>query len=250
MGYFPPRRKKSILSALSTPRQSSDYPLGMPGPSENHPTRRQSSLSSSQPQLSLTPVSSRSRGGSEAAENKPAWMRRPGGVGTMGRNIRAPGPDRDSLNAWANKHFPGLNIDQLPSMSIMGSETARFGFKADGTPIVESSYEEGRRDASALSNQGTGLDRAAAAVETWLRGALAKRPATPLLRPRSKGAANNDNDLIELADTGSDDGRLYHDSANSLLEPLSISGTSSRSPAVGGATMRNISGASRGKKED
>ena len=250
MGYFPPRRKKSILSALSTPRQSSDFSTGMPGPSENHPTRRQSSLGS-QPQLSLTPVSSRSRGGSEAAENRPAWMRRPGGVGTMGRNIRAPGPDKDSLNAWANKHFPGLNIDQLPSMSIMDSEIAHFGFKAGNSSIAGSSFAEGRQDAAALNKQGTGLDRAAAAVETWLRGALAKRPTTPLMRPRSKGAATMDTDLIELTDTGSDDGRFHHEPVGSLIEPLTISGTSSHNPGIGGATMRNSGGGGgKGKKED
>ena len=250
MGYFPPRRKKSILSALSTPRQSSDFSTGMPGPSENHPTRRQSSLGS-QPQLSLTPVSSRSRGGSEAAENRPAWMRRPGGVGTMGRNIRAPGPDKDSLNAWANKHFPGLNIDQLPSMSIMDSEIAHFGFKAGNSSIAGSSFVEGRQDAAALNKQGTGLDRAAAAVETWLRGALAKRPTTPLMRPRSKGAATMDSDLIELTDTGSDDGRFHHEPGGSLIEPLTIRGTSSHNPSIGGATMRSSGGGGgKGKKED
>lgn len=250
MGYFPPRRKKSILSALSSPRQSSDLSTGMPGPSENHPTRRQSSLGS-QPPISLTPVSSRSRGGSEAAEHMPAWMRRPGGVGTMGRNIRAPGPDKDSLNAWANKHFPGLNIDQLPSMSIMDSEIAHFGFKAGNSTIAGSSFAEGRQDAAALNKQGTGLDRAAAAVETWLRGALAKRPTTPLIRPRSKGAATMDSDLIELTDTGSDDGRFHHEPVSSLIEPLTISGTSSHNPGIGGATMRSCGGgAGKGKKED
>ncbi|OAQ99431.1 hypothetical protein LLEC1_07842, partial [Akanthomyces lecanii] len=241
MGYFPPRRKKSILSALSTPRQSLDFSTSMPGPSENHPTRRQSSLGS-QPQLSLTPISSRSRGGSEAAENRPTWMRRPGGVGTMGRSIRAPGPDKDALNAWANKHFPGLNIDRLPSMSIMDSEVAHFGFNVGSSSIAGSSFAEGRQDAAALNKQGTGLDRAAAAVETWLRGALAKRPTTPLMRPRSKGATTMDSDLIELTDTGSDDGKFHHEPIGSLIEPLTISGTSSHNPGIGSATMRNSAG--------
>ncbi|TQV96634.1 hypothetical protein V2A60_002980 [Cordyceps javanica] len=250
MGYFPPRRKKSLLSVLSTPRQSSDFSAGIPAPSENHPTRRQSSLGS-QAQLSLTPVSSRSRGGSEAAEHKPSWMRRPGGVGTMGRNIRAPGPDKDSLNAWANKHFPGLNIDQLPSMSVMGSEIAQFGFKGGSNSIVESPFQDGRQDAATLNNHGTGLDRAAAAVETWLRGALAKRPTTPLLRPRSKGVIRTDSDLIELTDTGSDDGRFHSEPVGSLLEPLAISGTSSHSQGMGTASMRSSTGgAGKGKKED
>ncbi|KAK3192572.1 hypothetical protein K4F52_001371 [Lecanicillium sp. MT-2017a] len=248
MGYFPPRRKKSIVSALSTPRQSSDFSLGAPGSNERPKTRRQSSLSSGQPQLSLTPVSSRSRGGSEAAEYKPSWMRRPGGVGTMGRNSRAPGPDKDYLNAWARKHFPGLNIDQLPSMSVMGSEIAHFGFAPGNTSLAESYYEQGH-DTSSLTRQGTGLDRAAAAVETWLRGALAKRPSTPLLGARSKAmAANGDNDLIELTDTASDDGRLNHDPMTSLIEPLSL-GSSGRNDGDGAVKAR-VGTLGKGKKDD
>lgn len=248
MGYFPPRRKKSITTAVSTPRQSSDFSLGAPGSNESPKTRRQSSLSSSQPQLLLTPVSSRSRGGSEAAEYRPAWMRRPGGVGTMGRNARAPGPDKDYLNAWARKHFPGLNIDQLPSMSVMGSEIAHIGFTQENTSLTESYYEQGH-DTTSLNRQGTGLDRAAAAVETWLRGALAKRPTTPLLGARSRTlTATGGNDLIELTDTASDDGRLKQDLMTSLIEPLSI-GASARSDGDGSVKPR-IGALGKGKKDD
>jgi hypothetical protein len=133
-------------------------------------------------------------------------MKRPGGVGTLSRNVRAPGPERDYFNTWTRKHLPGLNIDSLPSMAIMGSESARFGFNAEeNAAIVESPFEEGR-DVASLSKQGSGLDKAAAAIETWLRGAWAKRPNTPILGPsRPRG---RDGDLIELEDTNSDDGRL------------------------------------------
>ncbi|KAJ6444225.1 LysM domain-containingprotein [Purpureocillium lavendulum] len=232
LGYFPPRRKKSVgtISTLSTPRQSSDISSLPPGSMERVPSRRQSSLSSVH-QLSGTPLPTRSRVGSDARDNRPAWMRGPGGVGSMGRNTRTPGPDKDYFNSWARKHLPALNVDGLPSMSVMGSETARFGFASESTAIVESSFEQGR-DTGSTSRQGSGLDRAAAAVETWLRGALAKRPNTPLVGGRTGWPAGlsadlNGSDLIELADTGSDDGRIApRDNSAALMAATSTSGRS------------------------
>lgn len=152
----------------------------------------------------------------------------------MGRSVKAPGPDRDVFNTWTQKHIPGLNIEG-PSMSIMGSETAHFGFRND-TGIAENSYGDGR-DSSAHSGQhgaAGGLDRAAAAVESWLRGALAKGPGTPLSRHRS-GGHDAAGDLIELTDTGSDDGRLA-DITNHSFSKLSIatSGRNNSSTSIRG----------------
>jgi hypothetical protein len=231
LGYFPPRRKKSIRTAspLSTPRQSSDLSSVAPNSNERPNPRRLSSLGG-RPHVPGTPLSSQSRTGSDATDNRPAWMRRPGGVGSMSRNVRAPGPDKDYFNSWARKHLPGLNIEDLPSMSVMGSETAHFGFNHGATSIVEGSFEDGR-DTSFASRQGTGLDRAAAVVENWLRGALAKRPSTPLLggrpRPRGMSADGDITDLIELTDTTSEDGKASHEVPSTLLGPL-YSGTTAR----------------------
>ncbi|KAI6781784.1 uncharacterized protein J7T54_004950 [Emericellopsis cladophorae] len=246
MGYFPPRRKKSIrtISSLSTPRQSFEIASGPSGSAEGPSSRRPSSLSS-RPAFPGSPPSNRSRMGSDPADERPAWMKRPGGVGSMGRNVRAPGPDKDVINSWTKKHIPGLNIDG-PSMSIMGSETAKFGFGKDAG-IAESSYEEGR-DAIAPTRQGTGIDRAAAAVETWLRGALAKGPGTPLGKARA-GRSDHPNDLIELTDTMSDDGRggFFDNSLN--VDGLSL-GSSARNDAAGGIRGRTVGEAQKGSKAD
>ena len=236
LGYFPPRRKKSVhtASTLSTPRESVDIPsitlgsdagvgaMGSPGSASS----RRPSILSGRPQLGPTSSSasaSRARGGSVGATGgtggdehlKPAWMRRPGGVGSLDRHVRAPGPERDYLNSWTKKHIPYLAIDSLPSMSVMGSEVARLGFgkAADGggATIVESPFEGDRDAASATTGdaQGTGLDKAAAAIETWLRGAFTKKPGlgTPVMGPRGRGI-ETEGDLIELEDTNSEDGRV------------------------------------------
>jgi hypothetical protein len=172
----------------------------------------------------------------------------------MSRSIRAPGPGKDYFNTWTNKHIPGLNIDELPSMSVMGAETAHWGIVKDSSGIVESPFEEGR-DASTVNRQGTGLDRAAAAVETWLRGALAKRPSTPLRGNRARsssdqfGASGSMGDLIELADTGSDDGRLNGDATNSFLDGTAL-GSSSRSEASGSVRGRLLSTRPKGAKSE
>lgn len=237
MGYFPPRRKKSVrtISTLSTPRGSFDVPNITLGAdlldSPDGSSRRQSMLAN-RPNVGSTYASSastpaRSRVGSGNDDLRPAWMKRPGGVGSLSRTVRAPGPEKDYFNTWTKKHLPGLNIDSLPSMAIMGSETARFGFNEEAAAIVESPFEDGR-DATATNQHGTGLDKAAATIEMWVRGAWAKRPNTPILGPnRPRGGVG---DLIELEDTSSEDGRLggLLDQGDSSLLNSSL-GSSSRS---------------------
>lgn len=240
MGYFPPRRKKSIrtISTFSTPRQSFDLSSNPPASAEGTTSRRTSSLSF-KPQFSASILSSPGRAISEGGESLPAFMRRPGGVGSMGSNARAPGPDRDALTTWTKKHIPGLNIDNLPSMSIMGSETAHFGFKPETGGLVENHVAEGR-DVYSTTQQGSGLDRAAAAVETWLRGALTRNPSSNFGGLRGQSGA--DGDLIELADTGSEDGRTQGVPPTMLMESLSIgaigSGRSEGDGAVRGRTVK------------
>ncbi|KAM0276226.1 hypothetical protein ACHAQH_006949 [Verticillium albo-atrum] len=247
IGYFPPRRKKSLhtVSTLTTPRQSLDASAATesyedsPGRDSALSSRRLSTLSNI-PTRPATPGrsvsnSTRSRGGSTGTDHRPPWMRRPGGVGSMGKNARAPGPEKDYFNSWAKKHIPGIAIDEhLPSISVMGSETAQFGFgkqkeQYDSPAIVESPFDEGQ-DLTSTSKQGSGLDRAAAQVETWLRGAFVRRPSGSKPGPgRPRGDQQLDDlDLIELADTNSDDGRMFGSG-----EP----GPDLQNPAGSGASM-------------
>ncbi|KAI0444784.1 hypothetical protein F4803DRAFT_510478 [Xylaria telfairii] len=264
VGYFPPRRKKSIhtVSALSTPRQSLELSKAASNNSEGFESpggissRRQSNISARPTASSLSlgsPGSGRSRGNSLGQmEGVPAWMRKPGGVGSMGRSVKAPGPATDSFSTWVNKRVPGFNVDSLPSMSVMGSETAHFGFSKtaeETSGIVESPFEDSC-DAVAPAQNNMGLEQAAASIETWLRGAWAKRPSTPILGSLRKPV--DDLDLIELADT-SDDGRTINTSFGSLLDQNSHASTS-RSNGEGATSLRGRSieatGSGKGKKAD
>lgn len=239
MGYFPPRRKKSLhtTSAASTPRQSleqvanmtprPDRPEGdtlsesqsLGRPISGHARRGQPGT----PDSSFT-SSTRSRMGSGGADSRPSWMRGPGGVGSMGRNVRAPGPEKDYFNTWAKRHIPGIAIDEnSPSISVMGSETAHFGFGRQGqepeaATIVQSPFDEGNAAPSGSPNN-FGLDRAASQIETWLRGAFAKGPGNPNRTGSSPGRRRNPvempSDLIELEDASHDDSPMAgsHDRA-------------------------------------
>ncbi|KAL6858505.1 carbohydrate-binding module family 50 protein [Trichoderma novae-zelandiae] len=228
MGYFPPRRKKTGrgVSFSSTPRQSLDASISS-DQLEQSMSRRQSAAGDRPPLLGRRD-SLRSHGSSEAPDMRPAWMRRAGGVGPLSRNIRAPGPDKDYLTSWAKKHFPGLDMDKLPSMSVMGSEMARFGFDRELAGIVEGDFQEGG-DTESPSNQNNGLDKAAAAVETWLRTAWSKRPIGPLIGglPRQRSTTGQDfGDLIELTPTPGAEGTPRLDMFGSQVPSQFLGGTS------------------------
>jgi len=191
-------------------------------------------------------------------------MRRPGGVGSLGRHVRAPGPEKDYFNSWTKKHLPSLTMESLPSMSVMGTEVARIGFGkvADNTSaaIAESPFEDGQTAGSAATGdvQGTGLDKAAAAVESWLRGAFAKRngPGTPVLGPRGRGASADvgEGDLIELENTNSDDGRDGNESNLGDLLGQQVFGPTGWSAdsagTVRGRTSARASGPRKSSKGD
>ncbi|KAG6000979.1 hypothetical protein E4U21_004846 [Claviceps maximensis] len=211
LGYFPPRRKRSVrATSPTTPtRQISGSDVTHATLSMNEGSSPcQLSSPSRQSHASGTSLSYHGRADSETTDTRPSWMRRPGGVGSMNMSVKEPGPDKDFFNMWAKKHIPGLDLDTMPSMSVMGSESAHFGFGQASATIVENPLEEGR-DLNSSARLGSGLDRAAAAVEHWLRGALAKRPSTPLLvnrsRPTVPSSEQDISDLIELTNAISEE---------------------------------------------
>ena len=150
LGYFPRGRRKSLtLSDFGSPPASLDL---------SRDTHDRDSLQQA------IKTKSRSSSGS--------FLQGPGGVGTMGRNVRSPGPAQDGLNKIFAKHLP----DVAP----------------------RSSHES---DASE-SNHANGIDSVGGAVEGWVRK-LASRAASTV-QPNAAGERTLDGDLIELSETRAD----------------------------------------------
>ena len=264
LGYFPPRRRKSqaTISTVSTSRASSENPRSsLPNDIASSPSsttsRRTSNLGPrpSQPIPgsyfpSTMKSSSRPRreSVSEAADRL-GWMRGPGGVGTMGKNVRKPGPAQDGLNSWAKKHIPGLAIDSLPSTAILGGESAHFGFNEELGSIAEGSFAGGNGTITptAANSSGLGLENAAAAIEGWVRKLAIKGPGTPKI---GGGRGVEVTDLIELLDgAGSDDGRGFELNPGSLRASTPNFGSSGRDDLDGLARGRATAGAKGGKSD-
>jgi hypothetical protein len=253
LGYFPPRRRKShvTISTVSSPRNSSDFPqFSLPsndpsGSPSSTASRRVSNLGSSLGGSSFT-TTARPRGESvgEVAERL-GWMRGPGGVGTFSKNVRKPGPAQDGLNSWAKKHIPGLAIDSLPSLALVGGSSAHFGFTEDASAMDEGHMCALRSGAGTPSGagQGLGLENAASAIEGWVRRLATIRPGTPRV-----GGAAESSDLIELVDgAGSDDGRGFDLMPGAARIPAPGGGSSGREDLDGLARGRATAGAKGGK---
>ena len=166
LGYFPRNRRTSqSFSDLETPSASFELP-------------RSSHQSISPGQ------SARSRSGSNSHF---ANLQGPGGVGTMSRNVRSPGPANDGLN----KLFPTLEQKVAPRSSS------------------ESEHSN--------TSHPNGLENVGGAIEGWVRK-LATRASTSLLPPTPRGTTRA-GDLIELSEDAFD---LEH---NSNIEEQRVEGT-------------------------
>ena len=147
LGYFPRGRRKSLtFSDLESPSASFDLSRG-----------------SYQCDPSQSSITSKSRSSSGS------FLQGPGGVGTMGRNVRSPGPAQDGLNKIFAKHLP--DIAPRSSLESLKSE----------------------------SSHTTGIDHIGGAVEGWVRK-LATRAASTV-QPVAAGENVTNGVLIELSET-------------------------------------------------
>ena len=143
LGFFPPARRKSLpYSDLDTPPASLDLP---------RPSFTSRSLRGSE---------SRSSSGSQFAQQ----LQGPGGVGTLGKDVRNPGPAQDGLNKMFAAH--------LPNVAPRGS--------------FESTH----------SNSSTGFEQVGGAIEGWVRK-FATKAANTIHSP-VRGGERGYGDLIEL----------------------------------------------------
>ncbi|QIX00708.1 hypothetical protein AMS68_006225 [Peltaster fructicola] len=193
LGYFPPARRKSqTFSDMDSPKSSFDRPRSLVAEALNRPPGSPVRKSKSARPPSNRRMSNAGNGyfGSSMAG--------PGGVGTMDRTVRAPGPGQDSLNAYFAKHLPDVapprNQHALyqPDMPL---------FSDDITPTPS-----GTSTPSANKN----LEHMGSAIESWMRrvASKAKEAATPAERHRAARAsvgapgkgAGGIGDLIEMTD--------------------------------------------------
>lgn len=150
LGYFPRSRRKSLtFSDVETPPGSLDLPRGNHQPS---PPRVQNSKS-------------RSSSGSYLTHQ----LQGPGGVGTMGRDVRSPGPAQDGLNKLFAAHLPSL------------------------TP--RKSYESVN---STSSHGNGGIENVGGAIEGWMRKLATK--AANSVQSSNSGGRPGAGDLIELSE--------------------------------------------------
>lgn len=112
LGFFPPARRKSVAfsDAASTPRASVDLPRSSTSTNSIVHTASPSQPSRPRASSNLSSLSAHSRQRSTSGQNQPPkpWLSGPGGVGTLGRNVRSPGPAQDGLNKMFAAHLPSM----------------------------------------------------------------------------------------------------------------------------------------------
>ena len=167
LGYFPPSRRKSnpYTDDSSSPIVSR-APSRSPPQSSSHSRTRQG-------------YPSHASSGSYFIQS----LKGPGGVGTLGRDARSPGPAQDGLNKLFAAHLPNV--------------------------APRSSFE------SVTSTSSTGIENVGGAIEGWVRklaGNVAGAMGTPPMRGRTT-VATGQGDLIELMESfdldGPSDGREH-----------------------------------------
>ncbi|KAI4274838.1 MAG: hypothetical protein LQ337_003650 [Flavoplaca oasis] len=155
IGFFPRSRRKSnsYSDDISSPPGSS---LDLPRPS-HHAT----SNSTSSPRRNNNSRSSNS--------NFPSlYLRGPGGVGTLGKDVHGPGPAPDKLNKIFAAHLPNV--------------------------APRESFESTRSNASS-----SGIENVGGAIENWVRKMTNKAVASVQSPPSSLTGSRN-GDVIELTD--------------------------------------------------
>ncbi|USP77407.1 carbohydrate-binding module family 50 protein [Curvularia clavata] len=201
LGFFPPARRKSLAySDASTPRASVDVPRS--STSTNPLT---SSPQSVRPRASSN-LSSTSAHSRQRSTSGKAWaLQGPGGVGTLGRNVRSPGPAQDGLNKKFAQYLP--NVAPPPGQEYFTPWAPSLLDAGAGTP----SQYGGSGAVTPLGGPSLDFQELGGAIEGWVRKVgtqaqkLLNEPGTPGQGKRSAvpviGTVGGDlGDLIELQD--------------------------------------------------
>lgn len=192
LGYFPPaRRKSNCYSDFNTPSTSLDL------------TRETSNdFSATSPLHQDAPQRpSRTRRPSNANNGYfPSYLAGPGGVGTMNRNVKTPGPAQDGLNKMFAKHLPDVAPPRT-QQSLLTPEMPTY--TDDPTPVASGATTPNL-------GKNVNLENVGGAIESWMRrmATNAKKSMEPGERGKAARAsvgtpgkgAGGIGDLIEMTD--------------------------------------------------
>ncbi|KAF2877472.1 hypothetical protein BDV95DRAFT_481610, partial [Massariosphaeria phaeospora] len=199
LGFFPPARRKSLaFSEASTPKPSVDLPRS----STSTASHANSPSQVGRPRT-LSTLSSMSSSHSRHRSTSGFALHGPGGVGTMGKNVRSPGPAQDGLNKLFAQHLP--SVAPPPGQEYF-TPWAPSLLDADAGTLAQYSGSGAR---TPLGGAGIDLQEIGGAIEGWMRkvgtqaSKLLSEPSTPGQGKRSAvpviGAVGGDlGDLIEL----------------------------------------------------
>ncbi|KAK4552093.1 hypothetical protein LTR86_010629 [Recurvomyces mirabilis] len=192
LGYFPPaRRKSNCFSEFDTPSTSLD--LTRPATNDLVPA---SPLPQTPAQRPVRPR----RSSSATNGYFPSYLSGPGGVGTMNRNVRFPGPAQDGLNKMFAKHLP----DVAPPRSQQSLLTPEFPlYTDDATPLASGATTPN-------PSKNLNLENVGGAIESWMRK-TASQVQSAMHQPERQKAARASvgapgrgvggiGDLIEMTD--------------------------------------------------
>jgi hypothetical protein len=201
LGYFPrARRKSNPYPDLGTPRltptTSLDLPRIPPSPGS----------AQSEAYAALRPGTSRNRSSSTTHFSAKSLFQGPGGIGTLGKNVRTIGPAQDRLNELLGPHLP--NVAPPPSQTVFTTWSPGIRDE-DLTSFLEANA------ASAVpvsGSPGAGVDfhEMSGKVERWVRktvkragsayAASASAAQQKGVQSMGMGAGSGVGDLIELTD--------------------------------------------------
>ncbi|KAL2363348.1 hypothetical protein RJZ56_003711 [Blastomyces dermatitidis] len=209
LGFFPRARRKS-LAQLPIPYSDLEdtlHPLSQQQTCDTSTTPPATPATSTpfiaRPSSSSSHTRGRSISSSKSVSNAHVHRHRSsftflgtGGVGTLDRNVKAPGPAEDKLNQFINTHLPKLAVPPpLPTpQPLLSSSSASYYPRAS----TEST-------STILSNtSSTGLENVSGAIEGWVRKiARSAKAGVSDLQQQQGGhlGISGMGDLIELADT-------------------------------------------------
>ncbi|TKA31306.1 hypothetical protein B0A50_02151 [Salinomyces thailandicus] len=197
LGYFPrTRRKSQSYSEFNTPSQSLDL--------TRESTNSSDFQRASSPHRQDDPLPRRPRRGRRPSTAStgyfPTYLAGPGGVGTMNRNVRFPGPAQDGLNKVFAKHLPDV-APPSTQRSLLAPEMPLYS--DDPTPTASGT-------STPTLGTGMNLENVGGAIESWMRkvatnaktameGSERQKAARTSLGVPGRGARDV-GDLIEMTD--------------------------------------------------